>query len=281
VINQVCHWKLILVEGNAMRAHRRDHDRNKRVVEAVVIPMVVVLLAPLYATVALCVLVASGRPILWKGPRVGKDGRTFYQYKFRTMSTIETDETGRVLTDAERVSPFGHLLRRTSLDELPQLFNVIKGNMSLVGPRPLPLTYLPRYTPVQLRRHEVRPGLTGLAQSIGRNGMPWSERFELDVAYVDGATFRTDLLILCRTVKMVLLAKNVSAAGYEAAPEFLGVQTPHPLPVSSVANTLESIGLITSLARVDQATAEPLESRDRTLSRPASLRYEPAQGGGV
>lgn len=168
---------------------------------------------PLALAVALAVRLTLGRPVLFVQERTGKGGRPFRLVKFRTMRAGEG-------TDAERLTPFGRLLRTTSLDELPELWNVLKGEMSLVGPRPLPVRYLPRYTPEQARRHEVLPGITGLAQVNGRNALSWEEKFRHDLAYVDGHSLRMDLRILFLTVARVVARTGVSQEGEATAAEF-------------------------------------------------------------
>lgn len=166
------------------------------------------LLWPLLALVAAGVYRTMGRPILFRQERPGKDGRPFMMLKFRTMHNT-TDAAGKLLPPPERITRFGIFLRRASLDELPQLFNVVRGDMSFIGPRPLLMTYLPYYTAREGRRHEVRPGITGLAQVSGRNTLPWPERLELDVRYVEQLSFRRDLEILLQTLFKVLRRSDV------------------------------------------------------------------------
>src|SRR5262245_3356942 len=158
--------------------------------------------APLIAATAVLVYVDVGRPLLFRQVRTGRGGEIFELFKFRTMKDA-VDASGRALPDRERASAIGQLLRACSLDELPQMINVLRGDMSLVGPRPLLPEYLPRYSPRQARRHEVKPGITGLAQIEGRNGLSWPEKFELDVFYVDHQSLSLDLRILARTVAAV------------------------------------------------------------------------------
>jgi lipopolysaccharide/colanic/teichoic acid biosynthesis glycosyltransferase len=162
-----------------------------------------------------------GNPVLFRQVRPGFHGRPFNMVKFRTM-TDARDASGALLPDAQRLTPFGRILRSSSLDELPELLNVLKGDMSLVGPRPLLMEYLPLYTPEQARRHEVRPGITGWAQVNGRNALSWEEKFKLDVWYVDNRSFWLDLKILWRTVKKVLLRDGISAQGEATMPRFIG-----------------------------------------------------------
>ncbi len=183
------------------------------------------------AFVAIAVGAFMGRPILFRHARAGLAGHPFLLYKFRTMRA-----TGEHGSDAARITSLGGFLRATSLDELPQLWNVIRGDMSLVGPRPLLPEYLARYTPEQARRHEVLPGITGLAQVSGRNGISWERKFELDCEYVDRHDLALDLAILVRTVAVVLLGSGVSAGGHATMPEFRGAgpedprDRPEPIP---------------------------------------------------
>lgn len=176
---------------------------------------------PLMAIVALLVRVKLGSPVFFRQQRPGKHGRIFELIKFRTM-TDARDASGTLLSDAIRLTEFGKWLRASSLDELPELLNVLRGDMSLVGPRPLLVQYLSRYSPRQSRRHEVRPGLTGLAQVMGRNALSWEEKFELDVRYVETQSLWLDLRILVLTVKAVLFRTGISARGEATMPEFQG-----------------------------------------------------------
>ena len=177
--------------------------------------------SPLVAFAALLVLLTMGRPALFRQARPGLHGRLFTLYKFRTMSDI-VDAAGEPLPDAERLTPVGRFLRRTSLDELPQLWNVLRGDMSLVGPRPLLVEYLPLYSPEQARRHDARPGITGWAQVNGRNAQTWEERLRLDVWYVDHRSFLLDLRILWLTFVKVLRSEGVSRPGHATMPRFTG-----------------------------------------------------------
>ncbi|WP_397473714.1 sugar transferase [Pusillimonas sp.] len=193
----------------------------KRLFDIVVSALALVLLAPVLAGVALLVAVKLGRPVLFRQQRPGLNEEPFTLIKFRTMLDIQ-DASGRPLSDADRLTPFGQKLRSTSLDELPELWNVLKGNMSLIGPRPLLMEYLPHYNARQRRRHEVRPGLTGWAQVHGRNNVDWSERFELDIWYVDHRSFRLDLKILVMTLRLVLSRRGVAAQGEATMRKFMG-----------------------------------------------------------
>jgi lipopolysaccharide/colanic/teichoic acid biosynthesis glycosyltransferase len=194
---------------------------GKRLFDVVVAGVALVLLAPVLAVLAALVRWRLGSPVLFRQVRPGLAGRPFTIFKFRTM-TDARDEQGRLLDDEERLTPFGKLLRSTSLDELPELCNILRGDMSLVGPRPLLMRYLPRYSAEQWRRHEVRPGLTGLAQVNGRNAMNWPERLRLDVWYVDHHSLGMDLKILFLTVWRVLRREGISQPGRATMEEFTG-----------------------------------------------------------
>ena len=176
---------------------------------------------PVLALIALGVRLGKGRPVLFRQVRPGRHGRPFTLCKFRTM-TDARDTKGDLLPDAERLTSFGRFLRSTSLDELPELWNVLKGDMSIVGPRPLLMQYLDQYTPEQARRHEVRPGITGWAQVNGRNTLTWEEKFAHDVWYVDHASLALDLRILLLTFKQVLVREGISASGEATIQEFMG-----------------------------------------------------------
>lgn len=176
---------------------------------------------PLQVVIAALIRSRIGAPVLFRQQRPGLDGKPFMLYKFRTMSE-QCDSTGALLPDEARLPTLGRALRRFSLDELPQLVNVLKGDMSLVGPRPLLMEYLPLYTREQVRRHEVRPGITGWAQVNGRNAVSWDERFKLDVWYVDHCSFRLDLKILWLTVLRVLRSEGISEPGAATMSKFTG-----------------------------------------------------------
>ncbi len=194
---------------------------GKRAIDLGLAVPAAIALAPVGLVVAGLARAKLGSPVLFRQPRPGRDGRVFELIKFRTM-TDERDPTGALLPDSERLTPLGDRLRRWSLDELPTLWNVIRGDMSLVGPRPLLVQYLERYAPEQRRRHEVAPGITGWAQIHGRNAIDWDEKFELDVWYVENVSLRTDLTILARTVAQVLGRRGISAEGHATMPEFMG-----------------------------------------------------------
>jgi sugar transferase EpsL len=193
----------------------------KRLVDVTVAASVLAIGAPLLAATAALVYADVGRPLLFRQDRVGLGGRVFELLKFRTMRDARGGD-GRPLPDGERLTRIGRFLRASSLDELPQLINVLRGDMSLVGPRPLLVEYLPRYSAEQARRHEVQPGITGLAQVEGRNALSWPEKFALDVYYVDHRSLALDLRILARTVAAVMRHEGISAAGQATMPPFQG-----------------------------------------------------------
>jgi sugar transferase EpsL len=197
------------------------HPACKRCLDVVGASGGLVLLSPLLAAASLAIRVTMGAPILFRQLRTGKGGRLFWLYKFRTMTDDRTQD-GSLLPDHERLSWLGRALRAASLDELPQLWNVLKGDMSAVGPRPLLPEYLPRYTAFQRRRHEVKPGITGWAQVNGRNALTWEQKFELDVWYVDHWGLWLDVKILWMTVLQVLRREGISQAGHVTMPEFMG-----------------------------------------------------------
>lgn len=178
-------------------------------------------ISPLLVVLSILVRVKHGSPVLFRQTRPGQQGKPFTMYKFRTM-TDQRDAFGNLLPDAERLTPFGKFLRSSSIDELPELWNVLNGEMSLVGPRPLLMEYLTLYTPEQARRHEVRPGITGWAQVNGRNMISWDEKFKLDVWYVDNLSFLLDMKILFLTVKKVLVRDGISAEGEATTQYFKG-----------------------------------------------------------
>ena len=180
-----------------------------------------IILSPVMLMVAVLVRVKLGSPVLFKQQRPGKNEKIFKMYKFRTM-TDERDENGELLPDEVRLTKFGKTLRSTSLDELPELFNIVKGDMSIVGPRPLLVRYLPLYNERQKHRHDVRPGFTGLAQVNGRNSISWEEKFEWDVKYVEHITFWGDVKIIFKTVKTVLTHEGISSASSVTMEPFQG-----------------------------------------------------------
>lgn len=196
----------------------RGYQIAKRTIDIVASAAALVITAPLQAGIAVAVASKLGRPVLFRQQRPGKDGIPFTLLKFRTMLPI--DEAKGLISDKDRLTHFGQILRSTSLDELPTLWNVLKGDMSLVGPRPLLMEYLPRYTAEQARRHEIRPGVTGLAQVSGRNELAWGDKFALDVEYVDTCSLTLDLRILLRTLRSVVLREGISAPGQATMAEF-------------------------------------------------------------
>jgi lipopolysaccharide/colanic/teichoic acid biosynthesis glycosyltransferase len=204
----------------------------KRLFDFLISALTLLFLSPLLVLLAWLVRIKLGGPIFFRQQRPGLDGRPFTLYKFRTMSD-QRDAEGNLLPDAERLTKFGKLLRISSLDELPELWNVLKGEMSLVGPRPLRMRYLPLYSEFQARRHEVRPGITGWAQVNGRNSLSWEERFELDIWYVDNFCFRLDLKILLLTILSVVRREHISADGHETMYPFTGSKSVEETTVAS------------------------------------------------
>lgn len=199
----------------------------KRLFDLTLSALALVLLAPVMGLIAWQVRRKLGSPVLFRQARPGLHGRTFNMVKFRTMRDAQ-DEKGLPLPDADRLTPFGLFLRSTSLDELPELWNVLKGDMSLVGPRPLLMEYLPLYSPQQYRRHEARPGVTGWAQINGRNTLSWDEKFRLDVWYIEHQSLWLDMNILFLTIKKVLMRDGISSQGEATAPRFTGSTTVKP-----------------------------------------------------
>jgi lipopolysaccharide/colanic/teichoic acid biosynthesis glycosyltransferase len=201
------------------------YDYIKRLLDIMGAVVFLVVLAPLLLIIAVSVRINMGSPVLFKQLRTGKDGTLFSLFKFRTMSGMAHDGATldeMVASDAQRLTPLGRILRATSLDELPELYNILKGDMSFVGPRPLLPEYLPLYSAEQSRRHEVRPGLTGLAQVSGRNALSWPERFRLDVEYVDARSLWLDLQILARTVGAVFRREGISGESIATMEPFRG-----------------------------------------------------------
>jgi len=212
------------------RARGAARDRAKRAFDVVVGSCALIVLSPVMAAVAALVRARLGSPVIFRQVRPGLRGRPFTIYKFRTM--VDTrDATGALLPSVARTPAFGQRLRALSLDELPELWNVVKGDMSLVGPRPLMTAYLPRYNAEQARRHDVRPGITGLAQVSGRNAISWEQKFALDVEYVDTHDLQLDLAILGRTIGAVLSGSGVRYSESVDMPEFLGTEAPTPSAV--------------------------------------------------
>ncbi len=195
---------------------------TKRLFDLVVAAPLLILLSPVLVLIGFFVRMRIESPVLFRQVRPGLHGRPFAIYKFRTM-TDERDEDGNLLPDGERLTRIGHFLRKTSMDELPELFNVLKGDMSLVGPRPLLMQYLDRYTPEQARRHEVKPGITGWAQVNGRNAITWEQKFEYDVWYVDNQSLRLDMKVLALTIWKILKREGISQPGHATMEEFKGI----------------------------------------------------------
>lgn len=200
----------------------------KRLIDITASSAALVALSPVLAMTAYRVKKNLGSPVLFKQTRPGLNGKPFEMIKFRTMKDA-TDKQGNLLPDSERLTPLGQKLRSTSLDELPELWNVLKGDMSLVGPRPLLMEYLPLYNSEQARRHNVRPGVTGYAQVNGRNAISWEEKFKLDTWYVDNQSLWLDIKILAKTVKQVLIKDGISAAGEVTMSKFTGSAIPSDL----------------------------------------------------
>ena len=213
-----------------MKRSHRPYDIFKRVLDVAGSAVLLVILSPVLLAIAILVRMRLGSPVIFKQHRPGRDGRLFTIYKFRSMRELQvrkdagaaTGAVGAVDTDADRLTPFGRRLRATSADELPELINVFKGDMSFVGPRPLLPEYLERYNAKQARRHEVRPGITGWAQVNGRNVVSWEERFEMDVWYVDNRSALLDLRILGMTVAQVFRRSEVSSATHATMEPFEG-----------------------------------------------------------
>jgi sugar transferase EpsL len=195
----------------------------KRLIDIILSAGVLVLLGPLLICLAILIRFKIGSPVLFRQQRPGLGGKGFTIYKFRTM-TDERDSAGQLLSDDKRLPTFGRFLRSTSLDELPELFNVLKGDMSIVGPRPLMMKYLNRYTPQQARRHEVKPGITGWAQINGRNTVTWDDKFKMDVWYVDNQNLWLDVKIIFKTICMVITRQGVTQDGRATVDEFMGTQ---------------------------------------------------------
>ena len=195
----------------------------KRILDFILALSALIILSPVMLFVWCLVKIKLGSPAIFKQERPGMNGKIFKLYKFRSM-TDERDENGELLSDEVRLTKFGKKLRSTSLDELPELWNIIKGDMSIVGPRPLLVRYLPLYNERQARRHEVRPGFTGLAQVNGRNSISWEEKFEWDVQYVDNITFWGDVKIVLNTVKVVLKREGISSETSVTMEEFRGTK---------------------------------------------------------
>lgn len=205
--------------------HKRVYDAAKRAFDVISASAGLILLSPVVLVTATAVYRELGSPILFRQERPGLNGKPFELIKFRTM--LPVDEDRGLVTNEQRMSPFGQRLRSWSLDELPTLWNVVKGDMSIIGPRPLLTKYLPLYTSEQARRHEVRPGVTGLAQASGRNAISWERRFELDVKYVEERSIMLDLEIVAKTISSVLRREGITTPGFVVGSPFQGTDEKH------------------------------------------------------
>jgi lipopolysaccharide/colanic/teichoic acid biosynthesis glycosyltransferase len=218
----------LLYRVDAEKEHSGTYRRRgKRALDLFLTIPALTIVAPIFALLGLLVGMRLGRPILFQQRRPGLYGKLFWVYKFRSMSEAR-DENGELLPDEKRMTRFGRFLRSTSLDELPELFNVVKGDMSFVGPRPLLMQYLDRYTEEQARRHEVKPGVTGWAQVNGRNAITWEQKFEHDVWYVDNMSFRLDLKIIALTIWKILKREGINQPGEATMLEFFGSEKSAP-----------------------------------------------------
>ena len=213
-MKKVIHFCMDIIVGVKCLAAKRAFDLFSTLAALLI-------LGPAFLLLAVLVRLRLGSPVLFRQIRPGLEGKPFVMYKFRTM-TEEKDDSGVLLPDKERLTSFGRFLRSTSLDELPELLNIVKGDMSLVGPRPLLMEYLERYSPKQARRHEVQPGLTGWAQVNGRNAISWEEKFAHDVWYVDNRTFWLDIKIILRTILQTIHRDGISQPGHATMPVFYG-----------------------------------------------------------
>lgn len=244
---------------------------GKRWLDAAAAAALLLLLAPVLLLLALVVRIRLGSPVLFRQYRPGLNGRPFLMYKFRTMTNAR-DSRGRLLSDGARLTPLGRLLRATSLDELPQLWNVLCGEMSLVGPRPLVMDYLDRYSPEQARRHNVKPGITGLAQVNGRNRIDWETKFAFDVWYVEHLSLRLDVEILWRTIGVVLRRDGITFGDAPTVVEFLGAGTraaaPQLVPLENLE--LESAGAVAAGLRESTPAHTPAAVRPQSRPRARS-----------
>ncbi len=207
----------------------------KRIFDFICALLLLIIFIPVLVIIMFAINFKMGSPVFIKQLRPGYQGKLFYLYKFRTM-TEEVDKYGKLLDDQQRITPLGLWLRKYSLDELPQLINVLKGDISFVGPRPLLVKYLNRYTPEQYRRHEVKPGITGWAQVNGRNALTWEDKFSLDLWYVDNYNFWLDLKILWLTLVKVVKSEGISQDGWATMPEFLGYDNDDSIRNNSLEN---------------------------------------------
>lgn len=247
------------------------YDAAKRVFDLVVATAALVVAAPVMALVALVIVGTLGRPVFFRQVRPGRRGELFEMVKFRTMRAVDPERG--LVTDADRLTPVGRWLRATSLDELPELWNVLRGEMSLVGPRPHLVKYLDLYTPWQARRHEVRPGITGLAQVRGRNELAWEDKFAYDIEYVDNRSLRLDLRIMAETVRVVLRREGISAPGAATWHEFTGTVTePVDPPATKTSATKLSATKLpaTKTSAPEVPAAEPRRAPAATMAGPAA-----------
>lgn len=196
----------------------------KRIFDFLIALLALLLLSPILVIISLLISINMGRPVIFKQARPGLNGKIFYLRKFRSMTDAK-DSNGNLLDDADRVTGFGHFLRASSLDELPGLWSVLIGDMSLVGPRPLLVEYIDRYTPEQAHRHDVKPGITGWAQVNGRNAISWEEKFSLDLWYIENRSFWVDMKILFLTFKKVIMKEGISRKGHATMPVFMGTSS--------------------------------------------------------
>lgn len=205
-----------------MREWDQMYKYIKRSLDLITALFLVIILSPVMLIAAILIAVNRDGPILFKQERPGKDGKIFTVYKFRTMSTVLRDKNGNELSDFDRMTKIGNILRKTSIDELPQLFNIIKGEMSFIGPRPLLKEYLELYSPEQMRRHDVLPGISGWAQVNGRNTLTWDEKFAFDVYYVDHYSFKMDLKIFIKTIENVVSQDGINSDSENTMEKFEG-----------------------------------------------------------
>ena len=206
-----------------MKEHQNIYEKHiKRIFDISLSAGALIFLSPLMVTTAMLVRNKLGDPVLFAQERPGKNEEVFKLYKFRTMTDEKNPDTGELLSDEERLTEFGRKLRELSIDELPELWNILKGDMSIVGPRPLLVRYLPRYTERQHHRHDVRPGLTGYAQANGRNALSWEEKFEMDLYYVENISFLLDCKIILKTIRRVLARDGISSQTSATMEEFMG-----------------------------------------------------------
>ncbi len=204
-----------------MKRNEKSTPLNKRVFDVLFSLIVAIILSPVLIVVSIVLVISDGFPVFFTQTRPGKNGNPFKLHKFRTMKVVR-NQNEKLLADSDRITKFGAVLRRTSLDELPEFFNVLKGEMSIVGPRPLLMQYLGRYSDEQSRRHDVLPGITGWAQINGRNAISWEEKFRLDVWYVDNRTFWLDIRIILLTIWKAIKGEGISQPGRATMDEFMG-----------------------------------------------------------